>query len=119
VSHFETSVMGASLADYSRIQLLSVSLQSVACPASVLFVFAISFCFFRAYDEFGSPGSLLSCNESVLCCTWLPSLECAASWHEDFAYAGFICFRGGWSVALMLRTELFIGFYARVLFLWL
>jgi hypothetical protein len=34
-----------------------VSLQGVACPASVLCVFAISFCFVHAYEEFGSPGS--------------------------------------------------------------
>jgi hypothetical protein len=61
VSHLEISVMSASLTDYARIQLL----QSVACPASVIFVFAISFCFVRAYEEFGSPGSSLSCNESV------------------------------------------------------
>jgi hypothetical protein len=43
-----------------------VLLQSVACPAFLLFVFAILFCFVRAYEEFGSPGSSLSCDESVL-----------------------------------------------------
>jgi hypothetical protein len=37
----------------------------------------------RAYEEFGSSGSSLSCDESVFCCTWLPSVECAASSHED------------------------------------
>jgi hypothetical protein len=37
---------------------------------------AISFYFIRAYEEFGSPGSSLSCDESVLCCTWLPGVEC-------------------------------------------
>jgi hypothetical protein len=68
--------MGASLADYSRIQLLSFLYK-------VLFVFAISFCFVRAYEKFGSAGSTLSCDESVLCCTWLPGVE----------YEGFICFR--------------------------
>jgi hypothetical protein len=82
VSHLETSVMGASLTEYARFQLLSFlyKVLHVACPASVLFVFAISFGFLRAYEEFGSPG--------------------------------------GWSVTLMLRTELFVCFYARVLFLW-
>jgi hypothetical protein len=45
------------------------------------------------YEEFGGLGSSLSCDESVLCCIWLPGVECAASWHEDFAYAGSICFR--------------------------
>jgi hypothetical protein len=81
-------------ADYARIQLLC---------------FFTKFCisFIRAYEEFGSPGS---CDESVICCTWLPGVECAASWHEHFAYASLI---GGWSVALMLRTELFICFYAK------
>jgi hypothetical protein len=63
VSHLETSVMGTLLDDYARIQLLSFFLQSVACLASVLIVFAISFCFVRAYEEFGSPGSSLSCDE--------------------------------------------------------
>jgi hypothetical protein len=96
--------MGASLADYARIQLLSF-----LCPASVPFVFAISFCFVRAYKKLGSPGSSLSCEESVLCCTGLPGVECAASCHEDFVYVGFICSRceedGLWR-------------YARVLFLW-
>jgi hypothetical protein len=28
------------------------SLQSVACPASMLFVFDISFCFVHAYEQF-------------------------------------------------------------------
>jgi hypothetical protein len=45
MSHLETSVMGASLTDYARIQQKRPSLHGVACPASVLFVFAISFCF--------------------------------------------------------------------------
>jgi hypothetical protein len=88
VSHLETSVMGASLVDYARIQLLSFLYKVL----HVLFVCAISFCFVRAY-VFGSPGSSFSCDESVLCCTGLPGVECAASCHEDFAYAGFICFR--------------------------
>jgi hypothetical protein len=29
----------------------------------------------RAYEEFGSSGSSLSCDESVLCCTWLPGVK--------------------------------------------
>jgi hypothetical protein len=37
--------------------------------------------------------SSLTCDESVLCCTWLSGVKCAASWHVDFAYAGFISFR--------------------------
>jgi hypothetical protein len=61
-------------------QLLSF-LYVALCPASVLFVFAFSFCFVRAFEEFGSPSSSLSCNESVLCCPWLPGVEGAASWH--------------------------------------
>jgi hypothetical protein len=68
VYHLKTSVRDPPLADYASIQLLSVSLQRVACSASVLFIFAISFCFARAYEEFGSPCSSLSCDDSVLCC---------------------------------------------------
>jgi hypothetical protein len=82
VSHLEISVIGALLTDYVKDSAFVVSLQSVACPASVLCVFAISFCFVRAYEEFGIPAH-----------TWLPGGECAASWHEYFVYAGFICFR--------------------------
>jgi hypothetical protein len=48
VYHLATCFMDTSLADYASIQLLSVSLQSVACSACVLFIFAISFCFARA-----------------------------------------------------------------------
>jgi hypothetical protein len=29
----------------------------------------------RVRGEFGSPSSSLSCDESVLCCTWLPSVD--------------------------------------------
>jgi hypothetical protein len=88
VSHMETGVMGASLADYARIQLLSFlyKVLHVRHPCYL-------FCFVCAYEKFGSPGSSLSCDESVVCCTGLPGVECAASCHEDFAYAGFICFR--------------------------
>jgi hypothetical protein len=43
--------------------------------------------FVRAYEEFGSPGSLFSCDKSGLCYTWLPGVEYAASWHEDFAFS--------------------------------
>jgi hypothetical protein len=57
------------------------------------FCFRYSFCFVRAYEKFGSHGSSLSCDESVLCGTWLPGVEYVASWLEDFAYTGFICFR--------------------------
>jgi hypothetical protein len=59
VSHLETSVMGASLAYYTRIQLFL-------------------FCFVRSYEEFGSSGSSLSCAESVFCCTWVSEVKCAA-----------------------------------------
>jgi hypothetical protein len=45
-----------------------------ACLLSVLFVFAILFCFVHASEEFGSPGSSFSCEESVLCCTGLPGV---------------------------------------------
>jgi hypothetical protein len=79
VTHLGIGVIGVLLADYSRIQLLSFFQQKIACPASVLLVFAILFCFVRAYEEDGSARSSLSCNESVLCCTWLPGVECTPS----------------------------------------
>jgi hypothetical protein len=44
------------------------------CYLCSLFRFASS-----ARTRNGSPGSSLSCDESVLCCTWLPGVECAAS----------------------------------------
>jgi hypothetical protein len=47
----------------------------------LLFVFAILFGFVRAYKKFGSPGSSLSCDESIFCCTWLLGVKCASSWH--------------------------------------
>jgi hypothetical protein len=50
VSHLETSVIGASLANYAMIQL---SLQGVVCLASVLFLL---FCF-ASSAEFGIPSS--------------------------------------------------------------
>jgi hypothetical protein len=43
--------------------VMSASL--VACPAFVIFVFVIPFCFVYAYEEYVSPGLSLSCNESA------------------------------------------------------
>jgi hypothetical protein len=75
-------------------------------------IHAIPFCFVPVYKEFGSSGSSLSCYESVLCCTWLPDVECATSWHEDFAYTGFMCFRceedGPWHWSFELTRVIYL-----------
>jgi hypothetical protein len=72
----ELFLVRASLANYSKIQLLSFfyKLLDVHCPASVLFVIAISFCFVHACEKLGSPCSSLSSDGSVLCCTCVPGV---------------------------------------------
>jgi hypothetical protein len=35
------------------------------------------------FEEFGSPGSSLSCDESFLCCIWLPCEKKDDSFHDE------------------------------------
>jgi hypothetical protein len=65
VSHLETTVMGTSLGDYAKIQLLSF-LYKVLHVHHPCYLFSLFRFFVCAYEELGSPGTSLSCNESVL-----------------------------------------------------
>jgi hypothetical protein len=80
---------------YDRIQLLSFLYKVLhvrhPCYLFSLFRFASS----ARTRNLVVPAHLSLAMSQVLCCTWVPGVECAASCHEDFAYAGFICFRCG------------------------
>jgi uncharacterized membrane protein len=86
VSHFETSVIGASLADYARTQMVSFlhKMLHVWHP-----------CYLLCYSVLLSPcvRGIWQARLIVLLRWISPLLYLAASWHEASAYAGFICFR--------------------------
>jgi hypothetical protein len=117
----ETSVIGASLVDYARMQLLSFLYKVLHfCMSDIR---AICFRYFVLLRPRGTIILVVPAHRSLAMSQSFVVLGCRA-WnalphgrHEDFATRGLHLFPlgGGWSVALMLRTVLFICFYARVL----
>jgi hypothetical protein len=95
VSHLETSVMGAWLADYARIELLSF-LYKVFHVGHPYYLFRYFF--------------LLGLRDFAV-----PAHRCLAM-SQSFVVLGLGL--SEWSVTLILLIELIICFFARVLFLW-
>jgi hypothetical protein len=91
VSHLETSVMVASLAGYAKIQLFSF-LNKVLHVRHLWYLFSL----FRFTWSARTRNLVVPAHCSLAMSQSFVVLGCRArnaSYHEDFFYAGFVCFR--------------------------